>query len=125
MNVVPQNNTTAKIPFWIAANSGNFPGAGGANPTIQLSRESSTDWVNATGTIQDVGNGGYWYTPSVQDTSLPGKVLFRVIGPNSDILPPGEFCVQAPSFWSQLLSVPQNLATLVALMQRLVTAERA
>lgn len=126
MDIIPQNNPTGcKIPFWIAANSGNFQGAGGANPSIELSRESSPAWVPATGAIQDVGNGGYWYTPSQQDTAISGKVLMRVIGPNTDILPPREFVVQAPSWWQQLFAAPQNLATAVSLLQRLVTAQRA
>lgn len=111
---IPQYNTTAKIPFWIAANSGNFSGAGGANPTIELSREGSTAWVAATGAIEDVGNGGYWFMPSVQDTALPGVVLVRVVGPGADILPPFEFTVCAPSWLSQLIAIPQNIASMTA-----------
>lgn len=115
MDSIPQYNPTGcKLPFWIAANSGNYQGAGGANPTIQLSRESSPAWVDATGDILDVDNGGYWYTPSAQDTAIPGRVLMRVIGPSTDILPPREFYVDPPSFWSQLLAIPQNIAALAA-----------
>lgn len=125
MNILQYNPTSAKIPFWIVANSGNFQGAGGANPTIQLSRERSTTWADATGAIEDVGNGGYWYTPSAQDAAIPGEVLMRVLGPNSDIEVPSRFCVSPPSFWTSLATAPQNLATLVALVQRLVTAQRA
>lgn len=126
MTSIPQFNPTGcKIPFWIVANSGNFSGAGGANPTLELSRETSTGWVPATGTIEDIGNGGYWYTPSAQDASLPGNVLVRVVGPAADIMPPQGFVVQAPSFFEQLIAMPQSLANAVTLLQRLVTAQRA
>lgn len=121
---IPQGNTSIPIPFPVLANSGNYSGDPTATPTVKLSKNGASQ-VDAVGKVVPVGNGGFWFWPAAQDVDTPGPVMMFVVVSSGDIASWPGYYVQAPSFWQQLIAIPQNIATAVTLLQRLVTAQRA
>lgn len=126
MTIVDQGNSTTPIPFRVFSNGGDYRGAPGLASQLSISlSKSAGEQIPAKGEIKDVGGGAYWLLPNAQDADTPGNVAMIISAPAGYIVESDNFYVQAPSFWGLLAAVPQNIATLVSLTQRLVTAQRA
>lgn len=126
MTTVSQYNATIPIRLRVVVNGGDFRGAEGlaSQLTVKLSKNGQPQ-QNAKGSIAEGGSGIYWLMPNPSDADTIGPVAVTVITPTGYIAEPVEFEVEAPSFWQYLAAAPQNIATVVSLLQRLVTAQRA
>lgn len=124
MITVDQGNTTVSIPFPVLINSGNYRGDPSATPTVELSKNGG-DLVPAFGKVKPIGKGLFCLLPDPRDADVVGPVQMVLTVGNNDIGTWPGFIVRPLSFWGSLVAIPQNLATLVSLTQRLVVAQRA
>lgn len=110
MMQITQGDTSQPVPFFIAQNAGDFPGASGLMPTVALVKNGSAASVPAFGTVQPGPGGVYWFLPAPQDVDTPGPVVMLITAPSGDIAPPQSYFVVPPSWLSLLLAIPKNIA---------------
>lgn len=122
---IPQGDTSISVPFPVLQNYGNFPGDPNATPTVKIVKNGANAAIDAAGKVLPVpGTGLFCFWPAVSDVDTPGPVAM-IISAGSDIVSwPGYF-VSKKSFWQNLTEMPENIATAVSLLQRLVAAQRA
>lgn len=119
---VTQYSNDGSVPFFVFANSGNYPGDGSAMPTVKLSKADGTQ-AQAQGEIVNDGGGVYRLLGNAADRNVLGVVTMIITASTGDVSPPVYYEVVAPSIWRQLLSLPQNIASMANNI-RLLTASQ-
>lgn len=123
MAIIDQDNSVTPIPFRIFVNGGDYRGAPGLASQISISlSKSAGEQVPAKGEIKDVGGGAYWLMPNAQDADTPGSVAMIISAPAGYIVESDNFCVRSPSLWSQLVSIPGNIAKSTAYLKALANS---
>lgn len=72
-------NTTTPILFLLVSAADGYTGVGGVSPVVTIAKPGGT-LTAAAGSVSEVGNGVYRYTPTIDETNTTGQLLLHATG---------------------------------------------
>lgn len=78
-----QNTTGYPITFVMFSSQDHINGVTGLTPSVTISKNGGV-FVNASGSISEIGSGWYAFNGSIPDRNTIGELVIKATAPNSD-----------------------------------------